>query len=456
MKKNAIVMAAGKGSRMKSEIKDLSKVCFPILGKAMISYVLDEIKEIGFDKIVTVVGQGGEKIKSIIGDCSEIVWQKEAKGTADAISKASEILGKEEGIVVICCGDAPLISKQTINALINCHEANHYEVTVLTAKVDDPRGKGRIIKENGSITKILDEKDCSPNEAAIHEINTGFYVFNTSLLFASISEENRLSAVINNLIKDGKKVGAFLSFDQLEAKSVNDRYELSLASKEIQRRINKIWMLKGVTIEDPDTTYISPDVEIGKDTVIRPNTFILGKSSIGKRNILGPGSYFENVVIGDDNQIQYCHLCDSTIENETILGPYLRTRKGTIIRSKAHIGNFNELKNVDFGMASKAAHLSYLGDATIGERVNIGCGTIIANYDGVNKWHSQIGNDVFLGSGSTIISPVTIEDWAFVAAGSTITDDVHKDDMAIARSKQTNKEGYAKTLRKKAQERKKK
>jgi bifunctional UDP-N-acetylglucosamine pyrophosphorylase/glucosamine-1-phosphate N-acetyltransferase len=209
-------------------------------------------------------------------------------------------------------------------------------------------------------------------------------------------------------------------------------------------------MISGVTIEDPNSTYIAPGVKVGQDTVIRPGTFLMGNTMIGEGNIIGPNDYFENVTVGNNNEIIYSHLVDTVVGNATTLGPYLRTRKNAIIHDKAHIGNFNELKNVEFGEGSKAAHLSYLGDAKIGSGVNIGCGTIIANYDGVNKFHSDIGDNAFVGSGSTIISPVKVGAGSFIAAGSTINKDIAPDDMAIARARQENKAGYAKVLHAKA------
>jgi bifunctional UDP-N-acetylglucosamine pyrophosphorylase/glucosamine-1-phosphate N-acetyltransferase len=262
--------------------------------------------------------------------------------------------------------------------------------------------------------------------------------------------EYYLTDVIAIFVKKGLKVGSYAVKDVDETLGVNDRYQLSVAAKIIQRRINKALMVSGVTIEDPEATYIAPGVKVGQDTVIRPGTFLMGSTVIGEGNTIGPNCYFDNVVVGDGNEIIYSHLADTKVGNATTLGPYLRTRKGVVIGDKAHIGNFNELKNVTFGEGSKAAHLSYLGDATIGKDVNFGCGTIIANYDGVNKFHSTIGDNAFIGSGTTIISPVEIGEGAFTAAGSTINLSVPAYDMAIARQRQENKSGYAKVLHEKA------
>ncbi len=463
MKQYAIVLAAGKGTRMKSTREDVSKVSFPILGRPMLQWVLEGLKALNLDKIVTVVGFGGETSKAIAEPYGEVVWQNEQKGTGHAVMMAAPILENEDGVTIICCGDTPLLTDKTLAALLSAHQTHNNDLTLLTAVVDDPRGYGRVLKDEGRVVCIVEEKDCTPDLAAIHEINAGVYVFNNRELFRCLknlspnnaAKEYYLTDVIGMFVESGLKVSSFSVADVKETMGVNDRYQLSVAAKEMQRRINKRWMIHGVTFEDPDTAYIGPEVKLSRDTVIRPNTYVLGKSYVGHENIIGPGTYLENVHIGERNVIQFCHLVDTTVDDDTDLGPYLRTRKGVHIHSHAHIGNFNELKNVDFGEGSKCAHLSYLGDATIGEAVNVGCGTIIANYDGVNKFHSDIGDHVFLGSGTTIISPVTIGEWAFTAAGSTISKDVPPHDMAIARARQENKPGYAETLRAKAKAKKK-
>ena len=463
MKRYAIVLAAGKGTRMKSKREDISKVSFPILGRPLVKYVLEALKPLNMDKIVTIVGFGGEITKSIAEKDSEIVWQKEQKGTGHAVMQTSSLLKGKEGEVLICCGDTPLLSTKTLEELLKKHEEEHNSMTVLTFHTEEPKGYGRIVKRGEQVCKIVEEKDCTPEEKLIQEVNAGVYVFDNALLFPHLDKltpnnaagEYYLTDVLSSFVKDGLKVGSYCLADKEDTLGINDRYQLSIAAKIIQRRINKELMLSGVSIEDPDTTYIGPDVVIGRDSIIRPNTYILGKCVIGEDNVLGPNLYLENVEIGNENEIIESHLVDTTIGNKTTLGPYLRTRKGVVIKDETHIGNFNELKNVVFGKGSKAAHLSYLGDSNIGEGVNIGCGTIIANYDGVNKFHSEIKDHAFIGSGTTIISPVEIGEGAFTAAGSTINKDVPAHDMAIARARQENKKGYADVLKEKALAKKK-
>lgn len=458
MERYGIILAAGKGTRMKSRKDNISKVSFPILNKPLVKWVIDSLTDIGLSKIITVVGFGGETTMKIVENDSIVVWQKEQKGTGHAVMMAAPVLENLDGETIICCGDTPLLSSKSLEAMFNSHEANQNDLTVMSSILDNPKGYGRIVKEGGRVVKIVEQKDATPEEAAIKEINAGVYIFNNRELFKHLKEikpnnaqgEYYLTDVLALFVKDGLKVDTFVVVNPDETMGVNDRYQLSVAAKKLQHKINKKLMLSGVSIEDPETAYISPDVMIGEDTIIRPNTYIFGKTTIGQDNIIGPGTYLEDCEIGNGNKVEFCHMSETTIGNNADLGPYLRTRKNVVIKDRAHIGNFNELKNVEFGEGSKCAHLSYLGDSTIGHDVNVGCGTIIANYDGVNKFHSDIGNNVFLGSGTTIISPVKIGDFGFTAAGSTINRDVEAHQMAIAREKQVNKDGYADVLKEKA------
>ena len=460
----AIVLAAGKGTRMKTAKENFPKVCFPLLGKPMVNYVIDALREVKPDRILTVVGYGGEMVSESVSEHSEIVWQKEQKGTADAVKCAYEALGNEEGTTLICYGDAPLMTEKTLSALLSSHRTNHNDLTILTANFTDPYGYGRIIRESGRIKRIVEQKDCSLEEEAIHEVNTGVYVVDNRYLFDALnrlsldqgSGEYNLTDVARLFSEEGKKVGAFVIADASEAIGINDRYALSQAEKTLRERINKKWMLSGVTIEDPASTYIGPDVRIGIDTVIRPQTMILGKSVLGRNNIVGPSSYLENAKLGDNNVVEFTHMVDSEVKNGSKLGPYLRIRQNSVVGNDVLLGNFNELKNVKIGDGTFACHLSYLGDADIGRRVNVGAGTIIANYDGVNKFHSTIEDGAFIGSNSTMLSPISVGESSFIAAGSTVNKDVGPHDFAIARARQENKEGYADILREKAEKKAKK
>ena len=399
--KTAIILAAGKGSRMKSKRDDVSKVSYPILGVPLLGYVMDALETCSLSKLITVLGFGGETSRKIAEGRADIVWQKEQKGSGHAVMMAAPLLEGMDGETIVCCGDTPLLKGKTLQNLFEFHENNHNDLTVLTFHADNPKGYGRIVRENG-------------------------------------------------LVKDG-----YVAPDPVEMSGINDRVQLAAAAKALQKRINEVLMLSGVTIEDPETAYIGPYVKIGADAVIKPNTTILGATEIGEENVIGPNSYLENVKMGSRGFITFSHVVDCELGEEVQVGPFARLRGNSKVHDKGHIGNFMELKNVDFGEGTKAMHLSYLGDAKIGSGCNIGCGTIIANYDGVNKFHSDIGDRVFVGSGSTLISPVVLGNGSFVAAGSTITDNVEQDAMAIARSRQTNKPGYSTILHKRAELKKK-
>ena len=457
-----VILAAGKGTRMKSLNPNISKVSFPILGKPMVEYVLDALSKLNLDEIVTVVGFGGERTKEIVEPRSKVVWQNEQKGTGHAVMMAESVLSEKEGETIICCGDTPLLTEKTLSALLSSHETNHNDLTLMTAIFDDPHGYGRIVKKAGRVIKIVEQKDCSLKEEAIHEVNAGVYVFDNKELFRCLKDltpnnavgEYYLTDVIAMFVQKGKKVNSFAVSDARETMGVNDRYALSEAEKILRHRINKSLMLSGVSMEDPDTTYIGPEVSVGQDTVIRPGTIILGKSTIGKNNIIGPNTYLEKVYVGDENRIEYSHIVDCVIGSKNVLGPYLRARNQAVIGDNALIGNFNELKNATIGDGTFCSHLSYLGDVKVGDNVNVGCGVIVANYDGVNKFESQIQDGAFVGSGSILVSPVNVGEKSLVAAGSVITKDVPPHAMGIARGKQENKEDYADVYRKKAESKK--
>ncbi|MGM9873568.1 MAG: bifunctional UDP-N-acetylglucosamine diphosphorylase/glucosamine-1-phosphate N-acetyltransferase GlmU [Bacilli bacterium] len=460
MSRYAIVMAAGKGSRMKSLDENHSKVSYPILNKPIIRYVIDAIKPLGFNKIVTVVGFGGEVSKKLAEVDTEVVWQKEQKGTGHAVMMATSELENLEGSTLVVCGDTPLITTETIQKLFDKHERNHFDMTILTSLLDNPTGYGRIVREEktNNILAIREDKDCSDLEKYIKEINTGIYIFDNKKLFYYLKHlktnnaqhEYYLTDVVSMFVNDKLKVGGYVLEDPEEAFGINDRFQLSYAQKVIRKRVNKALMLSGVSIEDPNSTYISIDVKIGQDTIIHPNTTIYGNKTIGTGNEIGPNSYLDNVEVGNNNKIISSHLVDTQIGDNNEIGPFTRTRGGTIIENNTRVGNFVEFKNVHIHNGVKSAHLTYLGDTEVGEKTNIGCMTVTANYDGYNKSHTQIGKNTFIGSGSILVAPIEIKDNSFVAAGSTITKPVDEDDLAIARSRQVNLKNGAIKVKEKA------
>lgn len=460
MNRYAVVMAAGKGSRMKSLDENHSKVSYLILNKPIVRYVIDAIKPIGFNKIVTVVGFGGEVTKSLVENDTEVVWQKEQKGTGHAVLMAKDVLSNLEGSTLVVCGDTPLITTETIMKLFAKHEKDHNNMTILTSLLEHPDGYGRIVREEktNNILAIREDKDCSIEEKYIKEINTGIYVFDNKKLFSYLQNlktnnaqhEYYLTDVVSMFVNDNLKVGGYVLEDPEEVYGINDRFQLSYAQKVIRKRVNKALMLSGVSIEDPNSTYISIDVKIGQDTVIHPNTTIYGNKTIGNSNEIGPNSFLDNVEVGNNNKIISSHLVDTTIGNNNEIGPFTRTRGGTIIENNTRVGNFVEFKNVHIHDGVKSAHLTYLGDTEVGEKTNIGCMTVTANYDGYNKSRTTIGKNTFIGSGSILVAPIEVKENSFVAAGSTITKPVEEDDLAIARARQVNLKNGSSKIKEKA------
>lgn len=453
MNKYAVVLAAGKGTRMKSRDPEHSKVSYPILGKALVNYVIDAVLPLGMKEIVVVVGFGGEVTKTLVEDRAKVVWQKELSGTGNAVLQAKALLKDKEGSTLVICGDTPLITTETIENIFRVHNKTKNDLTIVTAVLEEPKGYGRIIRETKSnqVLSIKEDKDCSEDEKDIHEVNAGLYIFDNKTLFEFIDQlttnnaqkEYYLTDLVEIFKRNDKKIGAYVVEYAVEVFGINDRVQLSYAAKVIKKRINHQLMMSGVSMEDPDSTYISPDVEIGKDTIIMPNTTIFGKCKIGEANVIGPNTYLDHVEVGDDNSIQSSWISDSKIGSFNEIGPFTKIRAGTVINDHCRVGNFVELKNAELKDGVKSAHLTYIGDAQIGESTNVGCGTITANYDGYNKMRCEVGKHVFLGSGTILVAPLKVEDFSFTAAGSTITKDVKTDSLVVARAKQVEIEhGY--------------
>lgn len=446
--KYAIILAAGQGTRMKSK---LYKVLHPVCGKAMVDHVLTQLERVGIDQIVTVVGHGADQVKQLLSDRTTYALQAEQLGTGHAVMQAENVLGQKDGITLVTCGDTPLFTAETFKQLFAYHEQQGAAATVLTAHTDQPFGYGRIIRDAaGTVAKIVEQKDATPEEAAVQEINTGVYCFNNRELFAALHQlsndnaqgEYYLTDVIGILKQAGKQVGAFQMDDFTESMGVNDRVALANATRVMQQRINTRHMQNGVTMIDPATTYIDADVQIGNDTVIEPGVVLKGKTSIGSDCVIGAHSEIRDSVIEDGVTVTASFLENAVMHKDSNIGPYSHLRPKAEIGVGVHIGNFCEVKNAQIGQNTKVGHLTYVGDATLGKEINIGCGTVFVNYDGMNKHHTNVGDYSFIGSGSNIIAPVEIGDHAYVAAGSTITDDVAPHDMGIARGRQVNKKGY--------------
>ena len=450
MKIYAVVLAAGKGTRMKSQ---KPKVVHEVLYKPMINHVVDELKSMGVDETIVVVGHEAKQVEAIVDDVT-FVYQTEQLGTGHAVLQAKEALMGKEGLTIVLNGDAPLIRKETLQGLIDYHKDNHNAATVMSADCDVTTHYGRGVKEDGQVKGIVEYKDLLDSQMDITEMNTGEYCFDNIALFEALDKvsnnnaqnEYYLTDVIGIMDQNGLKVDAYKIDDFNEVGGINDRIALAEATQILKDRINREHLLNGVTIVDPANTYIGRDVVIGQDTVIEPGCIIKGKTVIGNHCHIGPYCEFTNVTIKDNVEIKFSVISDSIIENGVDIGPYARLRTNCHILENVHMGNFVEMKKAVFGKGSKAAHLTYIGDAEVGSDVNIGCGTITVNYDGKNKSLTKIGDRAFIGCNSNLVAPVTVEENAFIAAGSTITKDVEKDAMGIARARQVNKEGYSKVL----------
>ena len=410
-----LVMAAGTDDRMKSK---KSKLAQELYGKAVIKRVVDSIKKAGINDVAVIVGKNKEEIQEILKDEVTYIYQENCLGTGHAIMQAIPYLEKKEGKVLIANGNIPLITAETIKAMIEKSEHEEETATVLTGIISDPTGYGRIIRSDNKIVEIIEEKDLTGAQTNLLEVNAGLYCFNISKLLEIIGKLQKssmglyyLTDIIKMLSNKGEKIGGFLVEDNTEILSLNTKVQLEMLSRILRIRINTMHMNNGVTIEDMNTTYIYDDVQIGIDTVIHPNTTI--KSG---------------VVIGED-----CNI-----------GPNAYIREGCVLANKVKVGSFVEIKKAIIGEGTKVPHLSYMGDSTIGKNCNIGCGTITCNYDGKNKHKTIIGDNCFVGSNVNLVAPVTMGDHVLVAAGSTITQDIPSESLAIARERQTNKEGWNK------------
>ncbi|EQC1985160.1 bifunctional UDP-N-acetylglucosamine diphosphorylase/glucosamine-1-phosphate N-acetyltransferase GlmU [Listeria innocua] len=451
-KRYAVVLAAGQGTRMKSK---LYKVLHPVCGKPMVEHVVDQISTLDVDKVVTIVGHGAEKVQEHLAGKSEFVKQDEQLGTAHAVLQAKSELAGKDGVTLVVCGDTPLIEASTMEALLKYHHEKRAKATILTTVIEDPTGYGRIIRDDlGIVEKIVEHKDATEKEQRISEINTGTYCFDNKALFEALENvsndnvqgEYYLPDVIK-ILKDADEVVAAYKMESFEESlGVNDRIALAEASKLMQRRINENHMRNGVTLVNPENTYIDIDVKIGQDSVIEPGVMLRGKTVIGDDCVVTSGTEIVSSVIGERVHVRNSSIFESKVGDDVQIGPYAHLRPESDIHNHVKIGNYVETKKAVVGEGTKLPHFIYMGDAEIGKNVNVGCGSIAVNYDGKNKAKTIIGDNVFVGCNSNLIAPVKVGDRAFVAAGSTITKDVPEDALGIARAKQDNKLGYAKHL----------
>jgi bifunctional UDP-N-acetylglucosamine pyrophosphorylase/glucosamine-1-phosphate N-acetyltransferase len=449
---HVVILAAGKGTRMKS---GSPKVLHQLAGRSLIEHVLTTVDALGTASTTLVVGHGADEVQAALGHHPYLryVVQSPQLGTGHALLQTESLLSDQAGIVLLLYGDVPLLEPSTLVRLIEAHRASRATATVLTAELADPYGYGRIVRDDQHrIVRIVEERDASGDERLIREINSGIYCFALAPLFGALNElaadnsqdEYYLTDLVAAYRRRGLSVETLKLDSPDELRGINSRVDLADLTRVVRARKNRSLMLGGVTLEDPLTTYVDEDVSIGPDTVIAPGVSIQGRTTVGSGCRISSGSRLANATIGDGVTILDGSLIlDSVVEAGASVGPYSHLRPGSILGEGSRVGNFVELKKTTLGPGSKANHLSYLGDATIGERVNVGAGTITCNYDGQAKHPTVIEDGAFIGSDSQLVAPVTVGKGAYVAAGSTITEDVPEGGLGIARGRQVNKPDWA-------------
>lgn len=453
MNKCAIILAAGQGTRIKSKLpKVLHKAC----GKEMVNHVIDTMRASGLEDVNVIIGKGAELVKEKTASRNvSYSLQEEQLGTGHAVKCAKEFLQGKKGVVAIFTGDAPLIEADTVSKLMETHINENNFATLLTSVIENPTGYGRIIRNNDEVEKIVEHKDCSSEELKVKEINAGMYCFDIESLLLCLDKlsnnnaqgEYYITDVIEMLKNDNKKVGAMIT-DFEETIGVNSRAELAVVESILRKRINKKHLDNGVTIIDPNSTYIGLEVEIGMDTIIYPGTILEGKTVIGEDCVIYQNSRLSNAIIGNGVKVENSVILDSKVGDNTSVGPFAYIRPESAIGSNVKIGDFVEIKKSVIGNNTKVSHLTYIGDAEVGEKCNFGCGTVVVNYDGQKKHKTIIGDNAFIGCNTNLVSPVEVEQNSYIAAGSTITDKVTEGSLAIARARQTNIEGWVNRKRK--------
>lgn len=450
--RNTIILAAGKGTRMKSK---LYKVLHQVCGLPMVEHVLTEVEKTGMNKIVTVVGFGADDVRNTLGDRSEYVLQDKQLGTGHAVLQTEKLLGNTTGTTLVISGDTPLFTAETLQNLFDYHDAKKAVATVLTSIAPDPTGYGRIVRNKlGIVEKIVEQKDATEAEQEIDEINTGVYVFDNQALFKALHEttndnaqgEYYLTDVIEILKGQKATVAAYQMADFDESMGVNDRVALAKANKIMQRLINEKHMRNGVTLINPEDTYIDINVKIGADTIVEPGVLLKGNTVIGEDCFIGAHSEIHDSILHDRVKVTSSFIEGSEMADDSNIGPMSHLRPESQIGKKVHLGNFVEVKKSHIGDGTKVGHLTYVGNAELGKNINVGCGVVFVNYDGAHKSTTTVGDDAFIGSNSNLIAPLEVADHSFIAAGSTITDKIAKYDMAIARARQTNKPNYYQKL----------
>ncbi|AMC92468.1 bifunctional N-acetylglucosamine-1-phosphate uridyltransferase/glucosamine-1-phosphate acetyltransferase [Erysipelothrix larvae] len=442
--KYAIVLAAGKGTRMKSS---QNKVMQPLLHKPMIGHVVDQLEAVGVDETVVVTGYQKESIEQYLKDRVQYAYQDEQTGTGNAVSAVHQLKDKK-GSTLLLLGDCAIVQKESLEYIFENH--NGYDLTILSATVKNPKHYNRVLRDHqGEVDRVVDIRDASDVETSINEINLGVYVFNNELLYkylpeisANFKDHLSVTDLVEIMKRNGHKIQALKVDDPFEFMGINDREQLALSNNWLRNKTNHKHMENGVTLVDPYATYIGSDVVIEEDVTIYPNVHIYGQSTIKSGSTILSGSWLENAKVGHNSTVDNSKIINSEIGDSVSIGPFAHLRMNTVVGDNVRIGNFVEFKNTNFGRKSNCAHLTYIGDSDVGEYVNIGCGVVTVNYDGKNKYRTVIDDGAFVGSNVNLIAPIKVGKNAVVAAGSTVNEDVEDGEMAIARTRQTNKPGY--------------
>lgn len=447
MKTYALVLAAGKGTRMKTE---MPKCAFPLLKKPMIEYIIESLEKSSIDEIITVVGHKKEVFEELLGNRVKYAFQKEQLGTGNAVLCA-EYLIKEEGQTIIIPGDTPLIDLEIINNLLGVHKEENNDITIGTINLDNPFGFGRILRnEAGKIVKIIEEKDATLEQKLVNEINTGLYCIGNKMLFEALKQvkptnnkgEYYLTDIIE-ILSSKANIGSFTIKETYKLNGINDLYTLSKVESSLRHDINKKHMINGVNIINSNTVTIAPSVIIDEGVTICQGSIITGDTVIKKGSIIGPYSEVHNSLIEENVIVKQSVIYDSKVSTGATVGPFSHLRVNSVVGVNDRIGNFVEMKNSTLGEKTNVAHLTYIGDCTCGDNVNWGCGTVTVNYDGHKKSPTKIGNNVFIGCNTNLVAPIEVGNDSFIAAGSTITESIGDGDFVIGRSRSIIKKGYA-------------
>lgn len=447
MKIKSIILAAGQGKRMNSK---MPKIIHRVAGVPLVEHIINMANEISDSNPIVIIGHQMDVVKDALKHLNvDFVNQEIQLGTGNAVKIATDYLKNEQDVLVLC-GDTPLIKAETITKFIDDYEEKKSDLSVLTIKIPSPVGYGRIVRENNKFLKIVEEKDADDMQKNIKEVNTGIYLIKGELLKKHINDikndnkqkEYYLTDLVEIFNKQKYNVTAYCSENYYEFLGVNDRVQLAEIEKIMRKTINEELMISGVTIIDPQNTYIDKNVKIGKDTIIYPNTTLKGNTIIGKDCTIGPGTVIENSILDNNIIVNQSQVIDSNVGFKTKIGPFAYIRPGSNISSEVKIGDFVEIKNSNIGKGTKISHLTYVGDGDVGENVNIGCGVVFVNYDGNNKYRTVVKDNSFIGCNVNLIAPVTISKNAYVAAGTTVTEDVEEGSLSIGRKRQKNIEGW--------------